>query len=191
MKYQSKAVWLVCILIILSVVTVMLWRRERYWVPQGKFPPATRLMIAARDGDLTRVAAFIEQGRDINESTDLGQTAFFFAVVGGNYDIAKLLVSKGAIPNLDDSEEEIMIASIARRGDVKFLEYLFEKAGKGPACWRVLEVLAGLCEVRPLDTILKSLGKNALWGVDAIRRFSQMDTDCSSEIKRLVAEYEN
>ncbi|HCO95308.1 MAG TPA: hypothetical protein DIU00_15395 [Phycisphaerales bacterium] len=57
---------------------------------------------AARLGDLDRVAAFLDQGIDIDVKDKQGSTALFYAFRGKHKDIVELLVAKGADINARD-----------------------------------------------------------------------------------------
>ena len=146
-------------------------------------------MIAAREGDEARVLMYLDQGRDVNEEKGSGRTAFFYAVDRGHYNIARLLISRGANPKLQPDQQVNMIWSVAERGDDEFLVYLLEQVGIDFPCLDVLRAFAGYCQVEEIETLLRAMGDSAPWGVDEIRRFAQMETDCSEEIGLLVEKY--
>jgi len=190
MKIQRRHYLYLGFLAVVSMVLVILLSKQPYWVSQGKFPPATQMMVAAMEGDNVRVAELIEQGRDVNETAPGGATAFFFAVCHGHYDIAKLLISKGADPKMNDGDEATMIACVARHGDVEFLRYLLSSIDNDLPSLQVLSALADSCEVRAVEDLLQAMGDDASWGVDAVRHFAQTDRQCSDELQTLINKYE-
>jgi len=67
-------------------------------VAKGATPVST-IHLAAREGDLEKVKAFIEKGSDINARDKSGETPLFFAVLADNNDVTKFLLAKGADVN--------------------------------------------------------------------------------------------
>ena len=69
----------------------------------GKLPPATRLMHAAKDGDLELVQSLLDRGADITLTTRFNRTALYFAIDGDNpttkRQIIELLLDAGIDPN--------------------------------------------------------------------------------------------
>jgi len=90
--------------------------------PNSPFPRGgwTALMYAARDGSLQAAQALAETGADLNATalpqTDIaltpdeiqsgdhgrGTTALVFAIINSHYDLASMLLDKGADPNVAD-----------------------------------------------------------------------------------------
>lgn len=61
----------------------------------------TALLIAARDGQLDAVTAFLDAGDEVNQTSETDQaTPLVLAIINGHYDVAKLLVDRGADPKL-------------------------------------------------------------------------------------------
>jgi len=69
-------------------------------LPVGGMTP---LMYAARAGALDGAQALIEGGAKLDVQDPDGTTATILAIINGHYDVAALLVDKGANPNLADS----------------------------------------------------------------------------------------
>jgi len=59
------------------------------------------LLIAARDGQTNAVSAFLDAGGDLNQTSDTDHaTPLILAIINGHYDLAKVLVDRGADPKL-------------------------------------------------------------------------------------------
>ena len=59
-------------------------------------------MYAARQGSLRAARTLAETGADLNATDPDGASALMFAVINSHYDLAAMLVNKGADPNLGD-----------------------------------------------------------------------------------------
>ena len=61
----------------------------------------TALLVAARDGQKEAVAALLDGKDDVNQTSDTDHaTALILALINGHYDLAKLLLDRGADPKL-------------------------------------------------------------------------------------------
>jgi uncharacterized protein len=61
----------------------------------------TALLVAARDGQMNAVNAFLDAGCDVNQTSDTDHaTPLILAVINGHYDLAKVLLDRGANPTL-------------------------------------------------------------------------------------------
>lgn len=81
-------------------------------------------MLSGVDG-LDRVKYWIEErGEDPNVRDSLGVTALMVAAFFGNYEIAKYLIEKGAVPELLDDEGNTALSRAKQRNDVKLIELL-------------------------------------------------------------------
>jgi ankyrin repeat protein len=66
-----------------------------------QFGGLTALLIAARDGQINAVNAFLDAGDDVNQASDTDHaTPLILAIINGHYDLAKLLLDRGADPKL-------------------------------------------------------------------------------------------
>ena len=61
------------------------------------------LLTAARKGDLAQVKALLDKGVDVNSKSSYGQTPLFFACDRGHTEIVRLLLERGANPNVKDT----------------------------------------------------------------------------------------
>jgi uncharacterized protein len=68
--------------------------------PQGGF---TALMFAARQGALEAAQALAEARADLNVQDPDGTPALTVAIVNGHHDVARLLLERGANPNIADA----------------------------------------------------------------------------------------
>jgi ankyrin repeat protein len=68
-------------------------------LPRGSWTP---LMYAARQGAVDAVRALAEGGANLNLTDPEGTTALVRAIVNWHYDVAGVLVEKGADPNIPD-----------------------------------------------------------------------------------------
>jgi uncharacterized protein len=73
-------------------------------LPLGSWTP---LMYAARQGALEATAALSAAGADLNATDPDGATALVIAIINANYDVAALLIDKGADPNVADKEAKM------------------------------------------------------------------------------------
>jgi len=68
--------------------------------PQGGF---TALMFAARQGALVAATALADAGAELNVQDPDGTPAVTIAIVNGHHDVARLLLERGANPNVADT----------------------------------------------------------------------------------------
>ncbi len=68
--------------------------------PQGAWTP---LMYAARQGALAAARVLADAGADLNATNRDGATATTLAIINGHYDLAGLLLDKGADPDTPDA----------------------------------------------------------------------------------------
>lgn len=82
---------------------------EFRWVTSGMVSTAlprggwTPLMHAARQGALEGARALADGGADLNIKDPDGTTALVFAIINAHYDLAAMLLEKGADPNVTDT----------------------------------------------------------------------------------------
>jgi ankyrin repeat protein len=66
-----------------------------------QFGGLTALLVAARDGQINAVNALLDAGGDVNQTSDTDHaTPLILAVISGHYDLAKVLLDRGADPRL-------------------------------------------------------------------------------------------
>ena len=65
----------------------------------------TPLLVAARDGNIEAVRAFVEAGANLNQASAGDKTTpLVMAAINGHWELAKFLVDKGADPNLANAD---------------------------------------------------------------------------------------
>jgi ankyrin repeat protein len=69
-------------------------------LPRGAM---TALMFAARDGGLEAVRVLCDAGAQLDLTDPDGTSALSMAIINGHYDVAALMVEKGADPNVADA----------------------------------------------------------------------------------------
>jgi ankyrin repeat protein len=81
-----------------SEVEVGLRPRWETWV--GKTGGMTALLHAAREGRMEAVEALLDGGADIDQVSGDGSSALLIATINGQFDLAMLLIGRGANPDL-------------------------------------------------------------------------------------------
>jgi ankyrin repeat protein len=75
-------------------------RRKRVF-GATQFGGLSALLVAARDGQIDAVNAFLDAGGDVNQTSDTDHaTPLMLAVISGHYDLAGRLLERGADPKL-------------------------------------------------------------------------------------------
>lgn len=69
----------------------------------GAADPGAELRKVATQGDLAKVRALLDQGTDVNAKSEYGATALSFASDKGHTEVVKLLLERGADPNVEDT----------------------------------------------------------------------------------------
>src|ERR1044071_7845592 len=86
---------------------------------------------AARKGDVAAVKAFLDKGVDVNTKTRYGATALSYACDKGHTEVVRLLLERGADPNVKDSFYGATPMSwAAPKGHVEIVKLLIEKGAK-------------------------------------------------------------
>lgn len=92
------------------------------------------LMTATRKGNLTQVKALLDKGVSANSKSPYGQTPLFFACDRGFFEIAKLLVDRGADVNVEDTFYHANPLSwAARKEHFDIVKLLLDHGAKSPA----------------------------------------------------------
>jgi ankyrin repeat protein len=88
-----------------AISAIETWERQVTDEPREKWlPPGgmSALMFAAREGCLSCIQPLLDAGASIDAATPKGITPLLGAIINGHYDVAWLLVEKGANVNLND-----------------------------------------------------------------------------------------
>ena len=95
MHNRSFRRWLLCALLL-----PLLFARVQVQSPSLD----TQLLLAAGKGDIPAVTALLDKGANVNAENGHGITALYYAADQANVDLAKLLLARGANPNVQDLE---------------------------------------------------------------------------------------
>jgi len=88
-----------------AISALEVWERQITDEPREKWlPPGgmNALMFAAREGCLSCIEPLLDAGANIDAATATGITPLLGAIINGYYDVAWLLVQRGANVNLND-----------------------------------------------------------------------------------------
>src|SRR5688572_1391149 len=86
---------------------------------------------AARKGDAAAVKAFLDKGTDVNAKTQYGATALAYACDKGHVEVVKLLLERGADPDVRDSFYNATPMSwAAPKGFTEIVKLLLDKGSK-------------------------------------------------------------
>ena len=95
MGRRSRKCWLICALLVPLLVAH----------PRLQSPSLTsQLHAAAGKGDVAAVAALLATGADVDAATDRGVTPLYIAAEQGYLELVKLLLERGANPDVKDLE---------------------------------------------------------------------------------------
>ena len=92
---------------------------------------AGEIHVKAQEGDLTSVKGLLEADPSLLETRDAaGSTPLITACAGGNIDVVKYLVSKGADIHAGDNEDSRAIHLAGVSGNVEVIWYLLDHGVK-------------------------------------------------------------
>ena len=83
---------------------------------------------AARDGDLEKVRALIDEGAVIDEQSNRGETPLILATLEGQKEVVELLIDKGAAIDGRNAGGFTPLHAAAYAGDAAIAELLIERA---------------------------------------------------------------
>jgi hypothetical protein len=87
---------------------------------------ATSLQSAARKGDIQQVKALLDAGADINQSPD-DQVPLSLAIQEKHFDVARLLIERGADVNLSTTFSYVPLVYAVQAGNIDMINLLIEK----------------------------------------------------------------
>jgi len=88
----------------------------------------TALIMAVRAKDIGRVKALLAAGVRIDDRDEYaGRTALMWAADGGSFDIARVLLDRGAAPSLMDDEGSTALAIAGEHGDTALAHLLQQR----------------------------------------------------------------
>lgn len=143
--FQAPTVAWLCLLCA-NLVVVGLNAQEKNTGDQTPFVPGTAIVgeqeidnltvqaywRAARNGDLAKVKAALENGIEIDAKTEYGATALFFACDREQVEVVKFLLAKGADPNIRDTFYKATPVTWAQmKGNQEIILSLINFGGEG------------------------------------------------------------
>jgi hypothetical protein len=89
------------------------------------------LFDAARKGDVAAAKTALDGGADVNEAWRYDQTALFIAAFRGHTEVARLLLERGAKPNVKDSFYGMTaVGAAADKGNAELVALLLSKGAE-------------------------------------------------------------
>ena len=85
------------------------------------------LMLAALEGDTTKVKALLSNGANVNAKDSAGRTALMFAVINLHYETVEVLLSHGADVNSRAVDGGTALILAASSGDPKIVHALLDQ----------------------------------------------------------------
>lgn len=117
-------------------------------VAQDKSDKNEEFFAVARRGDVAAVKAFLDKGVDVNAKTQYGATALAYACDKGHTEVVRLLLERGADPNVRDTFYNATPMSwAAPKGHVEIARLLIEKGAKDKGMALQLGVEKGSVEL--------------------------------------------
>ncbi|HYO13926.1 MAG TPA: ankyrin repeat domain-containing protein [Thermoanaerobaculia bacterium] len=106
------------------------------------------LRRAASAGDLAKVKELLDKGVDANAANQYGGTALAFACDKGHTEVVKLLLERGANPNVKDTFYNLTpIGWAAEKGHVDIIRLLLAKGAQGDDQTLVMGLFGGRPEI--------------------------------------------
>ena len=137
---------------------------------------------AARRGDVAAVKAFLDKGVDVNAKTQYGATALAYAADKGHTELVKLLLERGADPNVRDTFYNATPMSwAAPKGHVEIAKLLIEKGSKETGTALTLGVEKGSVEL--VKTVL---GKGSVPAATLTKALAKAELEKRAEIADLL-----
>ena len=122
--------------------------------------PSISLYLAIEREDINQIERHIFWGSDLNKTNIDGQTPLHVAATQGSYIVVKLLVEKGADPDIVDREGLTPLGRAALNGRTQIIEYLIGHGAKNdPDQLLELVVRSGVTD-RDIIPMLQRYGAN-------------------------------
>lgn len=98
-----------------------------YTASNGK----SALMVAAKKGDLALAKSLVAQGASVHETTVTNGTAFMFAILGNQSEMAEWLYEASADINVVGSNGWTALTIAAAKGNADLLQWLLDRGADG------------------------------------------------------------
>jgi ankyrin repeat protein len=95
---------------------------------RGGAPATSDLVLAAQNNDVEKVRALLEKGSYVNSADGDGRTALIHVSISGNIEIAHLLLTHEARPELTDRSGSSALHYAAGRGNLEIVRLLLERS---------------------------------------------------------------
>ena len=109
-----------------EVVAYLESEGARYAVDGGWYRSATSFESAAVEGDIAALKHMVNDGQDVNERDDFGDTALHFAAAAGQLDTMHWLIDHGGLPMFRGFERQTPLFWAARRGQLEACRFLLK-----------------------------------------------------------------
>ena len=129
-----------------SEVEVGLRPRWETWV--GKTGGMTALLHAAREGRMEAVQALLDGGADIDQLGGDGSSALLLATINGQFDLAMMLIERGANPDLATDTDGVspLFAVLQTQWATRYTESYVQPRAQDNLETEYMEVLSALLE---------------------------------------------
>ena len=118
------------------------------------------LMLAALEGDTTKVKALLSNGAHVNAKDSAGRTALMFAVINMHYKTVEVLLSHGADVNSRAVDGGTALILAASSGDPKIVHALLDQGADTHATFTQTNVNAMTLAIRHrYGEIIRLLGQ--------------------------------
>jgi ankyrin repeat protein len=133
-------------------------------------------LAAARKGDVAAIKGFLDKGVDVNTKSRYGATALSFACDKGHVEVVKLLLERGADPDVRDTFYRATPMSwAAPKGFTEIVKLLLDKGSKEKASALMIAASSGFVDMLQMVLSKGDLAPDLL--TTALSRAERASTD--------------